>query len=185
MLNTEDKNMKKVIFSIATLSLLWTAFAFVTRKEWEIKKEYSIQFSNNDVTGIFQKMEGHVTFDKNDLSKGKFDFTIETESVNTGNEGQNSHIRSGDFLDTKKYPLSKFTSTSFVKSDSGYIAEGIFELHGVQKQITVPFTFEEKNGITELEAKFSFDRTDYKVGNKGDGVDEKMLIEVKIPLSNQ
>lgn len=167
---------------MAALSFCWVAFAFYNLKEWKLGKDYAIQFSSNDVGGVFKKMTGKVVFDTTDLAHASFNFTIETASINTGNETQNKHVQNGDWLDVKKYPTATFESVNFSKSNSGYIVNGNFTLHGTTKEIAIPFTFNEKGKKSEIQAKFEFNRVDYGVGSATDGVDPNLKIEVKLPV---
>ncbi len=168
---------------IVTLSILWVAFAFMTSQEWKLTKDYAIEFSNNDVAGVFKDVKGNVTFDKDQLATSKFDFTVDVSSVNTGNEVQNGHLKNADWFDVKNYPNATFTTSSIVNVETGYLAIGIFELHGVKKELSIPISFEETDGKATIKATFTFNRIDYKVGKKGDGVDEIMKINVTIPIT--
>ncbi|MCE2742201.1 MAG: YceI family protein [Fluviicola sp.] len=175
------KNKSSLI--IATLSILWVAFAFMTSQEWKLTKDYAIEFSSNDVAGVFKEVKGNVTFDKDQLGTSKFDFTVDLSSVNTGNEVQNGHLKNADWFDVKNYPNATFTTSSIVKAETGFLANGTFQLHGVKKELSIPISFEESEGNAIIKATFTFDRTDYKVGKKGDGVDEIMKINVSIPVT--
>ena len=182
MLNTAKTKMNRIKLSFATLSILWVAFAFMTNQEWKITKEHSVQFSNNDVAGVFKKMDGKVTFDAANLATSRFEFSIDLSSVNTGNESQNGHIKNSDWLDVTKYPNATFITSSITKAEDGYIANGIFDLHGTKKEIAIPFKFEEAKGGAKISATFTFNRWEYGVGNEKDGVDPKMKIEVSLPV---
>lgn len=168
---------------IVTLSILWVAFAFMTSQEWKMTTEYSIEFSNNDVVGVFKDVKGEVFFDKDQLATSKFDFIVDLSSVNTGNETQNGHLKNADWFDVKNHPFASFVTSSIVNNKNGYLANGTFELHGVKKELSIPVSFEETDEKAIIKATFTFDRTDYKVGKKGDGVDEIMKINVSIPVT--
>lgn len=182
MLNTAKTNMNKIKISLVTLSILWIAFAFISNQDWKITKEYSVQFSNNDVVGVFKKMEGKVTFDESNLTTSKFELSIDLSSVNTGNQVQNGHIKNSDWLDIKKYQFATFVTTSISKNEQGFNANGTFDLHGTKKEIIVPFKFEKSKSKAKIIATFSFNRLDYGVGNEKDGVDTNMKIEVSLPI---
>ncbi|MBI1836159.1 MAG: YceI family protein [Flavobacteriia bacterium] len=170
------------LYKLATLSILWVAFAFMTNTEWKISKEFAIQFSNNDVTGVFKKFEGKILFDKDELASSKLDFTVDIASVNTGNETQNKHLMNREWLDAERYPKATFKSIAFVKQESDYIVNGTLEIHGIKKEIMIPIAIQYKDSKGEIKSKFTFNRYDFNVGKKGDGVDENIQMEITIPF---
>ena len=176
--------MKHFTMYIATLSILWMAFAFLPQEKqgWKIDKKYSVRFSSPSVGGEFNVFKGIVVFDKNDLKSASFKLTIDPASVNTGNAMQNGHIQQKDWLDSKKYSSIDFVSTSFFKEGEKYSVFGDLTLHGVKKSIKVPFTYIEEKKKSKVLAAFSFNRFDYGVGKPNDGVDSVLNINVLMPL---
>ena len=63
------------------------------------------------VRGRFEKYTGSVTFDGEPTSS-KWQLSIETGSVNSGQERRDEHLRGDDFFDSAKYPTMEFVSTS-------------------------------------------------------------------------
>ena len=54
---------------------------------------------------------------------------------------KNTHAKNAYWPDAEKYPEIKFTSSSVTSNSDGFEAKGILDMHGVQKEITLPFTF--------------------------------------------
>lgn len=134
--------MKKIIYPLAAFIIMSaSAFTFVQSQDWKIADNYSVKFDGGDPSGEFSGLKGSIKFDEADLPGSKFDVTIDVASINTGNGMKNTHAKSDKWLDATKYPTIKFTSSSITKAASGYEAKGMLDLHGVQKEITVPFTF--------------------------------------------
>ena len=71
---------------------------------------------------------------------------------------QNTHAKS-EWLDATKYPVIHFTSKSITKTASGLEAKGTLDLHGLQKDITLPFTFD--NNV--FAGSFEVNRMDYNI----------------------
>jgi polyisoprenoid-binding protein YceI len=134
--------MKKSIFPVVTfVILIASSFAFFQALDWKISDNYSVKFDGGDPAGVFTGLKGTVKFDENNLAESKFDCTVDVESINTGNGMKNTHAKSDKWLDAAKYPVIRFTSKSISKTATGYVAAGTLDFHGVQKEITLPFTF--------------------------------------------
>lgn len=63
--------------------------------------------------------------------------TINTTSVDTNHAERDKHLRSADFLNTAKYPLATFTSTSVKKDGDDLDITGDLTLNGVTKPVTL------------------------------------------------
>jgi polyisoprenoid-binding protein YceI len=152
--------MKKSIFPVVTLVILIAcSFAFFQALDWKISDNYSVKFDGGDPSGVFTGLKGIIKFDVNNLPASKFDCTVDVESINTGNGMKNTHAKSDKWLDAAKYPVIRFTSKSIKKTASGYEAAGTLDFHGVQKEITLPFTF--VNNV--FTGSFEVNRLDYNI----------------------
>jgi len=152
--------MKKSIFLFtAVVIIIASAFTFIQSLDWKISDKYSVKFDGGDPKGEFTGLKGTIQFDANKLTASKFDVTIDVATINTGNGMQNTHAKSDKWLDAAKYPVIRFTSKSISKSASGFEAKGTLDFHGVQKEITLPFTFENNT----FAGSFEVNRLDYNV----------------------
>ena len=168
--------MKKTSF--AFLVIVLSAFTINQAINWKIKEGYVVAFSGTKVEGNFEKISGNISFDENNLSTSKFDFSIEVESIATGNWLKNRHAKGDDWFDAEKYPNITFVSSKFSKTTNGYLVNGILTMHGVSKEIAIPFTF--SNSI--FKGNFSVNRMDYKIGTM-EGMSKKVSNEIKLVIS--
>lgn len=132
----------------------------------------------NDVTGTFSFAEGS----ESDLS---FDVSIAIDSVDSGNDQLDAHLKSPDFFNTREFPAMSFKSASAKRiSDGVYEVKGRLEMHGETRDLTtrVEFTGASDMGRGErcgFETTFTIARSDfgmnYGVGNGMIG-DETMVI---------
>jgi polyisoprenoid-binding protein YceI len=152
--------MKKSVFlPLAVLMIILSAFTFYQSLDWKINDNYSVKFDGGDPAGEFNGLKGIIKFDPDNLAASSFDCTVDVESINTGNGMKNTHAKSDKWLDAAKYPVIRFTSRSIRKTDSGFEASGTLDFHGVQKEITLPFTF--LNNV--FAGTFEVNRLDYNV----------------------
>ncbi len=171
--------MKKVIYPLAIASvLILSAFTTFNSTQWKIAEGYSIKFTSPNPSGAFTSLQGNIAFDENNLSASKFEVLVDVESINTGNGLKNRHAKSEKWFDAKKHPTIKFTSSKVTKASIGYELTGIMEIHGIQKEITFPFSFS-NNTFT---ASFEVNRLDYKIGTD-EGMQGNASTTLKIDLS--
>jgi len=161
--------------------ILFSAFTIVRKTSWKVSDKHSVKFSGTDVDGIFKTLKGDVTLDQNDLASSKLSFTIDVNSINTGNGMKNKHAVSDKWFDADKYPTITFNSSKVFKDGNQMKVTGTMKVHGVSKEMTIPFSY---SGNT-IKTKFSVKRLDFKVGTmKGMSkkVSDKIALDVTIPL---
>lgn len=100
-------------------------------KNWAIDPTHSeIQFKVKHlmittVTGSFNSFSATAQTEENDFTKAAISFTADVNSIDTGNEQRDGHLKSADFFEAEKYPQLKFTATK-IDNATGES----FDLHG-------------------------------------------------------
>jgi polyisoprenoid-binding protein YceI len=122
------------------------------------------------VEGRFKDFKGTIRYDESDTTKSSVEFTARVESIDTGVEPRDKHLRTADFFDVAKYPEMTFKSTRVErKGGDRYVLHGDFTLRGVTKQVQLPFTItgaiRDPWGNTRfgIAAQTKIDRRDYGV----------------------
>ena len=128
------------------------------------------------------RLPGTVIFDEQNPATSKFDISIDINSINTGNGMQNKHAKGEDWFQADKYPAIKFTSRKIVKAGSGYAAAGTLQLHGISKEVILPFVFKKVGTGGVFEGTFNVNRSDFKIGEAGGEVGEVIKINVSVPV---
>ena len=101
------------------------------------------------------------------FNQSEISVNIDANSIYTGNDMRDDHLKQEDFFNVTKYPEIKYTSSSIITGDTSYIAIGTLEMMGMSKELTISFQYNgtgvnDKNEEVEVfEGKFSFDRTQY------------------------
>ncbi len=128
----------------------------------------------SQVHGRFNKFEGALAVDKADASKSMFSMKINADSVDTGNEARDKHLRNPDFFDTKQYADMTFKSTAVKAVKDGYEVEGDFAMHGKTKKIK--FTLQGGKEVEAMGAEkigfitdFTIKRSDFGMVDKNPG----------------
>ena len=66
---------------------------------------------------------------------------IGVDSVNTGNDQRDAHVRSADFFDVEKYPIATFTSGAVESNGDNYVLRGELTLKGVTRPVALDLDF--------------------------------------------
>lgn len=144
--------------------------------------------------GKLDKSSGTIVLDK-DKSTGTVDITIDTSSIDFGQEKLNEHAKSPDLFDVAKFPTATYKGklANFVNGAPTQV-QGQFTLHGVTKPLTLtidqflckpnPMT---KKEVCGADAKATFNRKDFGMpfGEAyGFNMDVKLAIQVEAVRQN-
>jgi polyisoprenoid-binding protein YceI len=164
--------------------LSWSTLT-LAQTQWEIQPIYSIQFDGTGAEGTFRGLTGIIQFDPAIPENASFDVELDPSTIDTGNNKKDEHARSDSWFDVVQYPRITFKSSSIIKSENGYVLSGLLSLHGVKKEISIPFNFETvSENIGIFTGSFTLDREDYSI--KGPllglfvGDEFEVLIEVPV-----
>ena len=133
----------------------------------------------DDFTVSFQAGEGGA-----DLAS--IEFAVKTESIDTGNEKRDQHLRSPDFLNAKQFPEVTFKSTATKALDADTTeVTGDLTLHGVTKPVTVKVT---KVGTGDMrgtalvgyETTFTVKRSEFGMTNMVGPVGDEIAMTVAV-----
>jgi polyisoprenoid-binding protein YceI len=94
------------------------------------------------VRGKFDTFSGAITIAEDGTPSVSADIAV--DSINTGNEQRDAHIKSADFFEVEKYPVASFRSTGVRSTGDHYVLDGEFTLKGVTKAINLDLEF---NGV--------------------------------------
>jgi len=99
----------------------------------------SIMAGLSKVSGKFTDLTVTLTNDEKDITKSSVNVVIKAASINTGIAARDNHLRSADFFDVEKFPEITFQSKHIEKKGKQLLAVGTFTMHGVSKEIALPF----------------------------------------------
>jgi len=89
----------------------------MTQFTWHFDPAYTtVEFAIRNlwfkVKGRFLDLEGAIVLDEDDISRSSVTATIKVDSIETGNQRRDAHLRASDFFDVEKFPDIEFRSTS-------------------------------------------------------------------------
>ena len=140
--------LKKTVLPVLLLLAATTvAQVTTTTKPYPIDNNHSTVGFSVPIFGGLSQVKGKFTdfaitlnHDEKDITKSSVSVVIKATSVDTGIEGRDRHLRNADFFDVEKYPEITFKSDRIEKKGKQFIAHGPLTMHGVTKQIALPFS---------------------------------------------
>lgn len=109
------------------------------------------------VTGSFTRFEGNVNTTADDFENAQIGFSIDVNSIHTGQEQRDAHLKNSDFFEIEKFPQIQFVSSSFIKTgDNQFVLTGNLTMKGVTKEITLDVEYggSEKDNYGNTKAGF-------------------------------
>jgi polyisoprenoid-binding protein YceI len=150
------------------------------------------------VRGAFHEFEGSAHLDGADPAKSTARVVIKTESIDTGVEQRDQHLRTNDFLDAPNFPEITFRTTAVeVRSDTDYRVTGDLTIKDTTRSLTIDFEYTGNavdptgNLRVGLEGSVTISRKDFGVtwnaALEGGGVlvGDKVVLEFDISAIKQ
>ncbi len=139
-------------------------------KEYIVRAESTIGFVGSKVTGKhdggFKNFSGKI-----DAADGKIvgspEIKINMKTIWADNEKLTGHLKSPDFFDVEKFPVSTFTVTSIEPEGAQQKVTGNLDLHGVTKSISFPADIQVADDAVIINAEFAINRRDFNVNYPG------------------
>jgi polyisoprenoid-binding protein YceI len=138
--------LKRIVLTVLVFAVTAVAQDATTRPYPVDNNHSTVGFSVpilgglSQVKGKFTDFAITINNDEKDITKSSVNVVIKATSVDTGIEGRDRHLRTADFFDVEKFPEITFKSERIEKKGKQYIAHGPLTMHGVTKEIALPFT---------------------------------------------
>jgi polyisoprenoid-binding protein YceI len=122
---------------------------------------------------------------------------VDVNSIDTGNEQREAHIKAPDFFDVAQFPTATFVSTAVRAGGDDYVLDGDFTLKGVTVPVAMTLVFNGVNPgmgrgeVAGFDASVVLSRKDFGVGGElpldggGAMVGDKVTITLAIEALKQ
>lgn len=123
----------------------------------------------NTVRGKFREFTGVIQLEESDLTKSSVNVKIQTATIDTGFPRRDDDLRGPGFLEVAKFPEITFVSSRVEKQGENYVLVGALAMHGVAKEVKIPFTYNGKAtdqvGVTRIgmEGSLVINRQDWGI----------------------
>jgi polyisoprenoid-binding protein YceI len=147
------------------------------------------------VRGTFETFSGAIVVAEDGTPSVTAEIAV--DSIHTGNEQRDAHIKSADFFDAEKHATATFTSTGVRANGENYLVDGDFTLKGVTKPITLALEWGGVNPgmgqgeVAGFEASVVLNRKDFGIDidlpleTGGTVVGDKVTITLEIEALKQ
>lgn len=105
------------------------------------------------------------SFDTDNPEAAQVTLEIPLASIDAGYPDANTELEKPEWLSLADHPVATFTSTQVTSAgDQQYEVTGDLTIKGQTRTVTVPFTFTENGDNGVFEGNFTFQRTDFGIG---------------------
>jgi polyisoprenoid-binding protein YceI len=95
------------------------------------------------VNGMFKRFDASIYTSGEDFSTAEIDLWIDASSITTGEDLRDKHLRSGEFLDARRYKQLTFTSSTMglANQDGNHELWGELTILGITKNVMLNVSF--------------------------------------------
>jgi len=111
---------------------LWTIDPAHTQAEFGVR-----HMMISTVRGRFAEVAGTITVDPDDLASTSVDVRIGANSIDTGNEDRDKHLRSADFFDVESHPEITFRSSRVNAVNGRLEVHGDLTIRGTTREVVL------------------------------------------------
>jgi polyisoprenoid-binding protein YceI len=127
---------------------------------------FTVSWSNEPFSGSFKRWSADIDFDPADPSHGHAVVKIDLASETSDEADFDSGLKGAQGFETSRFPNALFVSRSLVRtSANGFLAQGTLSLHGISREISLPFVFTESGSTAHVTGTAHVLRTDFGVGS--------------------
>ena len=149
-------------------------------------KESSVTFTIRNfglnVDGKLSGLSGTINFDSNSLENSLFIVKVESNSINTGIDLRDKHLKKESFLDVVRFHYIHFVSTkvSNTEKQNIYHVDGKLTIKGITKDAGFNFSVVNKTNAIQLKGEFRINRKDFNVGGSSLSMADTVDIQLDV-----
>lgn len=179
----------KAFSVVAALIALAPAAALAAPPSWTVDKAKSrIGFSGvhagNKFDGQFSQWTARIRFDAKDLAHSTANVVIATASAATGDNFQETSMKSEEWFNVGAFPTATFSSRRITAAGPGrYVAEGVLTIKKKAVPVRLPFTLKANGNVAQMQGTLTLDRVALDLGAKSDGKGEWVSKQIQVTIN--
>jgi len=176
------KAILSLVFLVAGLYAVNSQQYKPVAEKSEVK--FSVKNFGINTPGSLNGLKGSIVFNPFNLSSSSFNVSVDVNTINTGIDSRDSHLKKEEYFDAEKFPTISFVSTGITGTQDGYTVTGKLTIKGVTKTISFPFTVQ--NTVQSQDAgiiftgSFNINRKDFNVGGSSAVLGNNVDVSLKV-----
>ncbi len=144
------------------------------------KVNFTIKNFGVNTNGTFSGLKGTILFDSSKLSTSSFNVSVDVNTINSGIDMRDSHLKKEEYFYAEKYSNISFVSTGIKLNNEGYVVTGQLTIKGISKEISFPFTAVSKKDGMLFTGDLNINRKDFDIGGGSAVMGSNVDISLKI-----
>jgi polyisoprenoid-binding protein YceI len=150
-------------------------------------------FGYSNLTARFDALEGSFVYDAENPSASSVNATVKIDSLDSGVDKLDAHLKSADFFDAAQFGTATFTSTKVEAAGEGRLkVAGELTIHGVTKPAILDVTVNKigehpmkKVPAAGFDATTKVLRTQFGVGLYAPNVSDEIRIDITVEATQK
>ncbi len=168
--------MKNILLFLLPFTLMAFTVASLKPVDTDDAVTFTIKNFGLNTNGSFKALKGKINWDAENPAASTFDITVDANTINTGLDARDSHLRKEDYFNVDAYPVIRFSSTAITPSN----VTGNLTIKGVTNKISFPFTVKPSAGGYLFQGSFVIGRRDFGVGGGSAVLSDNANVYLKI-----
>ncbi len=160
--------IRNLVIATALAALALTP---ATAASWNIdhaksRLGFSVQWSGEPFVATFKTWNATISFDPADLARAKATVTIDLGSETSAFPDNDDGLKGPEGFSTSQFPTARFETAGFVAKGGGnYVATGRLTIHGVERQVSLPFALSITGNTAHMTGRTVVMRSDFGLGH--------------------
>lgn len=165
-----DGTLRRMLPAVLVLAALLAGPAAAEPAAWRVDPQAStIAVTATQMGGAFEgrfrRFEAEIRFDPDDPAGSRAAVTIETGSLDTGNDQRDAAARGPEWFDVAAHPQARFEAAAFRALGGGrYAAAGTLTIKGRSQPVELPFELTIADGRARAAGSVTVRRSDFALG---------------------
>ena len=149
--------------------------------------EFIATYERQAAPGVFRRFNTRLRFDPERPQGGRLHVTVMLANTDMDSTDINEAIRAPEWFDLARFQQAEFTSSDIRRTaPRQYVARGVLRLKGVNREVTVPFTWDGAGDTAVMAGELTLDRTAFGIGTgewaAGDPIGLHVKVKFKVTL---
>ena len=146
---------------------------------------FTVRWSGEPFVATFKSWTADIDFDQSDLTHSHVAVTVELASETSDTSENDDALKGPEGFAVSQFPSARFEASRFIyQGGDSYLALGTLMLHGVNREIQLPFKLTISANKARVEGKTTVSRLDFGLGRgewaTSNPIDHAVVIDVDL-----